>query len=89
MLCYFHLPAGYNTPEDVDEKLIDPRMWKLFQRSLILQVSEFFNRKILRKRPCRDQNAHVANDESGTREPLNNFTTKDTKDYEMDTKGVV
>ena len=77
-----YLPAGCNTPEDVDEKLIDPTMWRLFQRSLKLQVKEFFNEKILRKQSLEAQTPHEVSGESGTREPLNNFTTTiDTKDY--------
>lgn len=79
--------TGYNTPDDVDEKLIDPTMWQLFQRSLKLQINEFFHKKILRRRPPADQNK--TNDEVGTREPLNNSTTKDTKEVDIEAKGLV
>uniref|UniRef100_A0A0P4W0X3 Sodium-dependent multivitamin transporter n=1 Tax=Scylla olivacea TaxID=85551 RepID=A0A0P4W0X3_SCYOL len=82
--------TGYNTPEDVEEKLIDPKIWRIFQRSLKQQIKEFFYETILRKRAPRDQNARGASDETGTREPLNNFMeAKDIKDNEIDGKGVV
>lgn len=87
---FYFLSLGYNTPEDVDEKLVDPTMWRIFQRSLKVQVKEFFYKTILRKRPPRDQNALDASEEAKTRDPLNNLMeTKDTKDNEFDGNGVV
>lgn len=82
--------TGYNTPEDVDEKLVDPGMWRIFQRSLKLQIKEFFYKTILRRRPQGDHNARDTSDETGTRDPLNNLMDiKDTKDNEIDGNGVV
>lgn len=81
--------TGYNTPEDVEEKLVDPTMWRIFQRSLKQQIKEFFCETILRRQPS-ERNAREASNEVGTREPLNNFTeTKDTKDNEIDGNGMV
>ncbi|XP_045132081.1 sodium-coupled monocarboxylate transporter 1-like isoform X3 [Portunus trituberculatus] len=82
--------TGYNTPEDVEEKLVDPGMWRIFQRSLKLQIKESFYKTILRRRPRGDHNARDTSDETGTRDPLNNLMdTKDTKDNEIDGNGVV
>ncbi|MPC13685.1 hypothetical protein E2C01_006428 [Portunus trituberculatus] len=81
---------SYNTPEDVEEKLVDPGMWRIFQRSLKLQIKESFYKTILRRRPRGDHNARDTSDETGTRDPLNNLMdTKDTKDNEIDGNGVV
>ncbi|KAG0727179.1 Sodium-coupled monocarboxylate transporter 1 [Chionoecetes opilio] len=84
--------TGYNTPEDVDEKLIDPTIWKLFKKSLTVQMKEFYYETILRRQSTRERNDKAKDEGQDTREPLNSFVNtkdKDTKELENDTIGVV
>lgn len=71
--------SGWNEPEDVNEKLINPRIWRIFQRPLQPQIKEWFYEKILR-RSSSGREGH--NDEEATSEPLNNKTTMTINDKE-------
>lgn len=62
--------TGANTPEDVEEKLIAPKSWVLFQRSLTLQAKEFFHKKVLRKPSSSREENEVKESELDTKDPL-------------------
>ncbi|XP_050721481.1 sodium-coupled monocarboxylate transporter 1-like [Eriocheir sinensis] len=64
--------TGWNEPSDINEKLINPRMWRIFQRSLKPQAKEWFYENILRRRSSIGHDAN--DDEEATIEPLNNKT---------------
>ncbi|XP_042240640.1 sodium-coupled monocarboxylate transporter 2-like [Homarus americanus] len=82
--------TGSNTPEDVDEKLIAPGSWVLFQRSLVLQAKEFFREKILRRESSTRGGNKQKDEELEIKDPLNNsLELKEPKDDDIESRGAV
>ncbi|XP_045601787.1 sodium-coupled monocarboxylate transporter 1 [Procambarus clarkii] len=79
--------TGFNKPTDVEEKLIAPQSWVLFQRSLILQGKEFFCKTILRR------SSHIKEENDAdieVKDPLHNsMESKGAREVDVESRGAV
>lgn len=65
--------TGTNSPEDLDETLVSPKSWSLFERSTFLQGREPLIKTFLRRSTSRIPRSESSKQEGGTsdeKEPL-------------------
>lgn len=82
--------TGSNSPDDVEENLVSPQSWTLFQKSLIIQGKEFFFKTILRRpSSVRDESERKAEDIE-VKDPLHSsLESKEHLDNDIISRGAV